>query len=140
MAMAPASRSQVLLDQAAMIQRLNLRTVPEAADQADVTARYEALLALRARRMPRQDRTGWLLTAPDGFTATARSWHARGIAVAGWQCQSSMRAPMMTVRSRGRRKYSAASAVSRAVARNRRLRQRAMPGWVPGRRSMVDRK
>jgi uncharacterized membrane protein len=49
MAVAPASRSQVLLDQAAMIQRLNLRTVPEAGDQADVTARYEALLALHAR-------------------------------------------------------------------------------------------
>jgi uncharacterized membrane protein len=49
MAVAPASRSQVLLDQAAMIQRVNLRTVPEATDQADVTARYEALLALSAR-------------------------------------------------------------------------------------------
>ncbi len=49
MAVAPASRSQVLLDQAAMIQRLSLRTVPEAADQADVTARYETLLALHAR-------------------------------------------------------------------------------------------
>jgi uncharacterized membrane protein len=48
MAVAPAGRQQVLLDQAAMIQRLNLRTVPEAADQADVTARYEALLALHA--------------------------------------------------------------------------------------------
>lgn len=49
MAVAPASRSQVLLDQAAMIQRLNLRTVEEETDQADVTARYEALLALHAR-------------------------------------------------------------------------------------------
>jgi uncharacterized membrane protein len=49
MAVAPAERSQVLLDQAAMIQRLNLRSVPEAADQADVTARYEALLALHAK-------------------------------------------------------------------------------------------
>jgi uncharacterized membrane protein len=49
MAVAPASRSQVLLDQAAMIQRLNLRTVAEAADQADVTARYDALLALHDR-------------------------------------------------------------------------------------------
>ena len=49
MAVAPVSRSQVLLDQAAMIQRVNLRTVPEATDQADVTARYEALLALSAR-------------------------------------------------------------------------------------------
>jgi hypothetical protein len=39
----------VLLDQAAMIQRLNLGTVAEATDQADVTARYEALLALHDR-------------------------------------------------------------------------------------------
>jgi hypothetical protein len=31
-----------------MIQRLNLRTVPEEADQADITARYEALLAVYA--------------------------------------------------------------------------------------------
>jgi hypothetical protein len=38
----------------------------------------------------------------------------------------------------GSRKYSAASAVSRA--RNRRLRHRLIPGFVPGRRSMVDRK
>jgi hypothetical protein len=32
-----------------MIQRLNLRTVAEEADQADVTARYDALLALHDR-------------------------------------------------------------------------------------------
>jgi uncharacterized membrane protein len=51
MAVASASRSQVLLDQAGMIQRLNLRTVAEAADQADVTARYEALLALHEKIM-----------------------------------------------------------------------------------------
>jgi uncharacterized membrane protein len=49
MAVAPAGRSQVLLDQAAMIQRVNLRTVPEQADQADITARYDALLALHAQ-------------------------------------------------------------------------------------------
>jgi uncharacterized membrane protein len=54
MAVASASRSQVLLDQAGMIQRVNLRTVAEAADQADVTARYEALLALHARALPAQ--------------------------------------------------------------------------------------
>ena len=54
--------------------------------------------------------------------------------------QSSMRAPMMTVLSRGSWKYSAASAVSRAVATNRRLRQRLMPGVFPRRISMVDRK
>jgi uncharacterized membrane protein len=49
MAVAPATRSLVLLDQAAMIQRVSQRTVPEPADQADITARYEALLALRAQ-------------------------------------------------------------------------------------------
>jgi hypothetical protein len=47
MAVAPASRTRVLLDQAAMIQRVNLRTVPEEADQADITAAYEAVLAVR---------------------------------------------------------------------------------------------
>jgi uncharacterized membrane protein len=49
MAAAPADRAQVLLDQAAMIQRINLRTVPEEADQADITDRYEALLELHSR-------------------------------------------------------------------------------------------
>jgi hypothetical protein len=49
MAVAPASRAQILLDQAAMIQRVNLRTVPEQADQDDITARYDALLALHAQ-------------------------------------------------------------------------------------------
>jgi hypothetical protein len=53
---------------------------------------------------------------------------------------SSMREPMMTVLARGSLKYSAASAVSRAVAMNRRLRQRLMPGEFPMRTSMVDRK
>jgi uncharacterized membrane protein len=48
MAVAPASRSDILLEQAAMIQRLNLRTVSEPADQADVTVRYDALLKLHA--------------------------------------------------------------------------------------------
>jgi hypothetical protein len=49
MAVAPAGRSQVLLDQAAMIQRVSQRTVPESADQAGTTARFEALLALHAQ-------------------------------------------------------------------------------------------
>lgn len=49
MAVAPPGRSQVLLDQAAMIARVSERTVPEPADQADVTARYQALLAEDAR-------------------------------------------------------------------------------------------
>ena len=49
MAAAPADRAQVLLDQAAMIQRINLRTVPEEADQSDITDRYEAVLELHSR-------------------------------------------------------------------------------------------
>jgi len=49
MAVAPPGRSQVLLDQAAMITRISERTVPEPADQAEVTARYQALLAQRAQ-------------------------------------------------------------------------------------------
>jgi uncharacterized membrane protein len=55
MAAAPADRSQILLDQAAMIQRVNLRTVPEEADQADITARYDALLKLHAKGDPIRD-------------------------------------------------------------------------------------
>ena len=47
MAVAPADRSQVLLDQAAMIARVSERTVPEEADRADISASYEAVLALR---------------------------------------------------------------------------------------------
>jgi uncharacterized membrane protein len=52
MAVAPADRSQVLLDQAAMIQRLSQHTVPEEADRADITAAYEAVLALRDQAVP----------------------------------------------------------------------------------------
>ena len=43
-----------------------------------------------------------------------------------------MREPMITVRSGGSRKYSAASAVSCEVARKRFLRQRLIPGVEPG--------
>ena len=43
---------------------------------------------------------------------------------AGSSWETSKRQPMITVRSRGRWKYSAASAVICAVARKRRLRQR----------------
>jgi uncharacterized membrane protein len=50
MAVAPPSRTRVLLDQAEMIQRLSLRTVAEETDQSDVTARYESLLALHKSR------------------------------------------------------------------------------------------
>ncbi len=49
MAVVPKDRIQVLLDQAAMIQHVNERTIPEPADRADVTASYEALLELHAR-------------------------------------------------------------------------------------------
>jgi uncharacterized membrane protein len=45
---APPDRSQVLLDQAAMIVRVSERTVPEPADLADTAARYQALLTLHA--------------------------------------------------------------------------------------------
>jgi len=56
MAAAPPGRSQVLLDQAAMIVRVSARTVPEPADQADIVARHEALLELHARSAnPRPD-------------------------------------------------------------------------------------
>jgi uncharacterized membrane protein len=51
MAAAPPGRAQVLLDQAAMIARVSERTVPEPADQADVTARYQALLAHHAQQV-----------------------------------------------------------------------------------------
>ena len=56
------------------------------------------------------------------------------------RCHSSMRAPITSVRSRGSPKYSAASVVNCAVARNRRLRHRLRPGLCPGYRSTVDRK
>jgi uncharacterized membrane protein len=39
-------RRRVLLNQADMIQRANLRTVTESADRADVTARYDAVIAI----------------------------------------------------------------------------------------------
>jgi uncharacterized membrane protein len=49
MAVAPLGRSQILLDQAAMIARISERTVPEPADQADITARHQALIAHHAK-------------------------------------------------------------------------------------------
>jgi uncharacterized membrane protein len=54
MAAAPADRSQVLLDQAAMIVSVGERTVAEEADRADIGARYEALLALHSQAASRQ--------------------------------------------------------------------------------------
>jgi hypothetical protein len=47
MVVAPADRAQVVIDQAAMIERVSERTVPEPADRADITAAYEAVLAVR---------------------------------------------------------------------------------------------
>jgi uncharacterized membrane protein len=49
MEVAPAGRTQVVLDQAAMIARVGERTVPEPADRADIRAHYEAVLAIRAQ-------------------------------------------------------------------------------------------
>jgi uncharacterized membrane protein len=57
-AVAPVGRTQVLLDQADMIQRLNLATVAEESDRADVTARYEALIALHAQSCRHRDDAG----------------------------------------------------------------------------------
>jgi uncharacterized membrane protein len=80
MTVAPASRTQVLLDQAAMIQRVNLRTVPEEADQADITARYEALLAVHAqaaRAAIAPDESPLVLRRVHARRAGQRSGHAR---------------------------------------------------------------
>jgi uncharacterized membrane protein len=58
MAVAPPGRSHVLLDQAAMIARVGERSVPEPADQADIAARHQALLAVHARSAdPQPDRS-----------------------------------------------------------------------------------
>ena len=58
MAVAPPGRSHVLLDQAAMIARVGERSVPEPADQADIAARHQALLAVHARAAdPQRDRS-----------------------------------------------------------------------------------
>jgi uncharacterized membrane protein len=45
MEVAPKDRARVLLEQGAMIQRINERSVPEESDRDDVTVRYDALLA-----------------------------------------------------------------------------------------------
>lgn len=41
--------ARVLMDQAAMIQRANLESVPEASDRADVESRYDAVAGVYAR-------------------------------------------------------------------------------------------
>ena len=47
-------RAQVLMDQAAMIQRANVESVPDESDRADVDSRYVALRALyEGLRLPR---------------------------------------------------------------------------------------
>ena len=67
MAVALPGRSQVILDQAAMIARVSERTVPEPADQADITIRYQALLALHAQALRLQ---------PDGSARIGRTRRA----------------------------------------------------------------
>ncbi len=48
---------QVLLEQAAMIDRASERSVPEADDRADVRRRYEAVLAMETRLVGAQQAT-----------------------------------------------------------------------------------
>jgi uncharacterized membrane protein len=48
---------RVLLDQAAMIDRVGERSVPEAADRADIRRRYEAILTLESRLAARSEET-----------------------------------------------------------------------------------
>jgi uncharacterized membrane protein len=67
-----ADQRQVLLDQAAMIQRANLESVPEQADRADVQRRYDNLLALHThlapQRPPQSAGTGTSVTSQDQLT------------------------------------------------------------------------
>ena len=44
-----ADQARVLMDQAAMIQRANLESVPEESDRADVERRYSTLAIVYAR-------------------------------------------------------------------------------------------
>ncbi|HZE17934.1 MAG TPA: hypothetical protein VE197_20815, partial [Mycobacterium sp.] len=44
-----ADQARVLMDQAAMIQRANIESVPEESDRADVERRYSALAIVYAR-------------------------------------------------------------------------------------------
>jgi uncharacterized membrane protein len=46
---------RVLLDQAAMIDRASERSVPEAADRADIRRRYEAILTMESRLAAREE-------------------------------------------------------------------------------------
>ena len=57
-----------------MIQRLSVRTVPEAADQADIAVRYQALLDLHATRQ--QARAGKPGKRRRAAGLPPRSWRA----------------------------------------------------------------
>jgi uncharacterized membrane protein len=46
---------RVLLDQAAMIDRASERSVPEAADRADIRRRYEAILTMESGLAAREE-------------------------------------------------------------------------------------
>lgn len=70
--------------------------------------------------------------------AAVAGWGLRGRSATG--AYTSMCEPMMTVRSRGRPKYSAASAVMYEVAMKSRLRHGAMVAALPRRSSIFDRK
>ena len=50
-----AGQRRVLLDQAAMIDRMSDRTIAEAADRTDVRRRYEAVLTMAAKVASRAD-------------------------------------------------------------------------------------
>jgi uncharacterized membrane protein len=50
-----AGQRRVLLDQAAMIDRMSDRTVAEACDRDDVRRRYEAVVAMAAKLASRDD-------------------------------------------------------------------------------------
>ncbi len=49
---------RVLLEQAAMIDRASERSVPEAADRADIRRRYEAILTMESRLTASGERSG----------------------------------------------------------------------------------
>ena len=53
---------RVLLEQAAMIDRASERSVPEAADRADIRRRYEALLTVESQRAAVSEQAGKNLT------------------------------------------------------------------------------
>ena len=52
-----AQRADLLMNQAAMIQRANVESVPDESDRADVERRYVALLALHEKLFAIRD---WL--------------------------------------------------------------------------------